>query len=43
MKNHIAYCGLDCENCGSCGEISGCEKQGMITGDNADALKNLKA
>ena len=40
MKNFIAYCGLDC---GDCGEMSGCEKLGMITGNNAAALENLKS
>lgn len=29
--------------CGSCGEMNTCEKLGVITGNNADALKNLKS
>ena len=31
------------ETCGACGEMDKCEKLGMITGNNADALKNLKS
>ena len=31
------------ETCGSCGELDRCEKVGMITGNNPEALNNLKA
>jgi len=30
------------QTCGGCGEMAGCEKLGAITGNNAEALKNLK-
>jgi hypothetical protein len=30
------------ETCGNCPEMNACEKLGMITGDNADALCRLK-
>ena len=30
------------ETCGSCSGMDGCEKLGMITGNNQDALRNLK-
>ena len=29
------------ETCGSCGEMDGCEKLGMILRNNADAYRNL--
>ena len=35
--------GRKLETCGSCSEMAGCEKLGAITGNNADALKNLKS
>ena len=31
------------ETCGDCSEMESCEKLGAITGNNADALKNLKS
>ena len=31
------------ETCGCCGEMEKCEKVGMIIGNNAEALENLKA
>lgn len=31
------------EHCGKCGEMSECEKLGMILANNADALRNLKS
>ncbi len=34
--------GRGVETCGSCGERDGCEKLGMIIGNNPDALRNLK-
>jgi hypothetical protein len=30
------------ETCGRCPEMNSCEKLGMITGNNADALRRLK-
>ena len=30
------------ETCGDCGEVFGCEKLTMITGNNAEALERLK-
>lgn len=40
----IRQCALskDRDTCGSCGELNMCEKVGMIIGNNADALRNLK-
>ena len=40
----IRQCALEkkLESCGACGEMDRCEKLGMITGSNADALRNLK-
>lgn len=40
----IRQCALEkgCETCGSCGEMDGCEKLSMITGNNEQALNNLK-
>ena len=35
--------GRKVETCGACGEMDGCEKLSMITGNNAEALNNLKA
>jgi len=35
--------GRKVETCGACGELKTCEKVAMITGNNPDALKNLKA
>ena len=35
--------GRKVETCGVCGEMDGCEKLSMITGNNAEALDNLKA
>lgn len=35
--------GRDVETCGGCGEMNKCEKLGMITKNNAHALKNLKS
>ena len=35
--------GRKVETCGSCGELETCEKVAMITGNNPNALKNLKA
>ena len=35
--------GRKVETCGACGEMDGCEKLSMITGNNPDALRNLKA
>ena len=39
----IRRCALsrNIETCGGCGEMRTCEKLGMITGNNAEALKNL--
>ena len=39
----IRQCALSrgVETCGSCGEMSGCENLGAITGNNAEALRNL--
>ncbi len=31
------------ETCGSCAEMETCEKLAMITGNNPDALKNLRS
>ena len=41
----IRHCALKrgVETCGDCGEMKCCEKLGAITGNNADALKNLKS
>ena len=41
----IRQCALSrgAATCGSCGEMSGCEKLAMITGNNAAALENLKS
>ena len=41
----IRQCALkkSVETCGDCGAMKDCEKLGMITGNNADALKNLKS
>ncbi len=41
----IRHCALKrgVETCGDCGEMKCCEKLGVITGNNADALKNLKS
>ena len=41
----IRHCALKrgVETCGDCGEMESCEKLGAITGNNADALKNLKS
>ena len=41
----IRQCALSrgAATCGDCGEMSGCEKLGMITGNNAAALENLKS
>ena len=30
------------ETCGSCGDMATCEKLAAVTGNNAEALKNLK-
>ena len=30
------------QTCGGCGEMADCKKLGAITGNNAEALKNLK-
>ena len=40
----IRQCALkrNLETCGSCGEMDGCEKLGMIVKNNQDALWNLK-
>ncbi len=40
----IRQCALSrgVETCGSCSGMDGCEKLGMITGNNRDALRNLK-
>ena len=35
--------GRKVETCGACGEMDSCEKLSMITGNNPDALRNLKA
>ncbi len=35
--------GKKVETCGGCEEMDTCEKLKMITGNNADALRNLKA
>ena len=35
--------GRKVETCGACGELETCAKVAMITGNNPDALKNLKA
>ena len=35
--------GRKVETCGDCGELETCAKVAMITGNNPDALKNLKA
>ena len=42
MKEYIAYCGLDCETCGSCSEMESCEKLAMITNNNEAAMNTLK-
>ncbi len=34
--------GRGCETCGGCGEMETCETLSMITGNNADALGNLR-
>ena len=34
--------GRGLEHCGLCAEMESCEKLAMITGDNAQALENLK-
>ena len=34
--------GRGVQTCADCGEMAACEKLGMITGSNADALRNLK-
>ena len=41
----IRRCALErgVETCGACADMSKCEKLGMITENNADALKNLKS
>ena len=41
----IRHCALKrgVETCGDCGKMKCCEKLGAITGNNADALKNLKS
>jgi len=41
----IRQCALErgVETCGACADMSKCEKLGMITENNADALKNLKS
>ena len=41
----IRQCALErsVETCGACADMSKCEKLGMITGNNADALENLKS
>lgn len=31
------------ETCGSCGKLNDCETVGMVTGNNSEALKNLKS
>ena len=31
-----------CETCADCGDMAGCEKLGMITGNNAEALRRLR-
>ncbi len=36
MKEYIAYCGLDCESCGGCGQMDTCEKLGAITRNNPE-------
>ncbi len=41
MKEFIAYCGLNCETCGSCLEVMTCEKAGMILKNNEEARRNL--
>ena len=40
----IRQCALErtVETCGSCPEMENCEKLSMITGNNAEALKNLQ-
>jgi hypothetical protein len=40
----IRQCALErgVQTCGGCGEMADCEKLGAITGNNAEALKNLK-
>ena len=35
MKKHI-------QTCGSCAEMGTCEKLAAITGNNPDAIRNLK-
>ena len=41
----IRQCALErsVETCGACAGMGKCEKLGMITGNNADALENLKS
>ena len=41
----IRQCALErnVETCGACADMSKCEKLGMITENNADALENLKS
>ena len=41
----IRQCALkrSAETCGDCGEMESCEKLGMITANNTDALRNLKS
>ncbi len=41
----IRQCALErsMETCGACADMSKCEKLGMITENNADALENLKS
>ena len=40
----IRQCGTDkgYETCADCGELESCEKVGMVTGNNPEALSNLK-
>ena len=40
----IRQCALKrkCETCGACDQLNTCEKVGMITKNNAEALRNLK-
>lgn len=41
MKEYIAHCGQDCENCESCKEMGACEKPGAILENSVDAAWNL--